>query len=301
MKLTNPEVRIENSSVCNAHCVICPREKMTRPKVVMPNDHFYKLVDQADKLGAKIISVFGYGEPLIDRLIHDKISYCSDLGLETHVSTNALLLSDVIAVRLLDAGLSHIRFSVHGISSDHYKAIHGLNFSTVLSHIYRFIELNDSKYNHSCKTLVSVIPMHEEDIEDIRNFWNGNVDFLEIWKPHNWINGRRFRPLARKKTTCGRPFRGPVQINADGKMMVCCFDFDAKLTVGDTYKNSIEEILKGGEFERIRQAHSDGDLDGLICETCDQLNEGDSPLLYSNRDELKRVGCTSTIKFNLEA
>ena len=37
MRLANPEVRIENTNACNARCVICPREKMTRPVVTMGN------------------------------------------------------------------------------------------------------------------------------------------------------------------------------------------------------------------------------------------------------------------------
>ena len=81
--------------------------------------------------------------------------------------------------------------------------------------------------------------------------------------------------------------------------MVCCFDFNAKLTVGDTRKNTIEEILKGKEFSEIRNKHADGNLTGLICETCDQLNEDDDPLLYSSRDPDKQIGTTSSTKFKI--
>jgi len=39
-KLEHPEVRIETTNHCNAACVMCPREKMTRPKTTMSIDHF---------------------------------------------------------------------------------------------------------------------------------------------------------------------------------------------------------------------------------------------------------------------
>jgi len=142
--------------------------------------------------------------------------------------------------------------------------------------------------------------MADESIDDIRRFWEPNVNWLEVWRPHGWAGGRDYRDLNPKKKTCGRPFRGPVQINADGKMMVCCFDFDARLIVGDTYKKTIKEILKDKPFIRIREKHESGDLSGLICQTCDQLNEGEDVLLYSNRDPDKQLGCTSSTKFCLE-
>jgi hypothetical protein len=85
-------------------------------------------------------------------------------------------------------------------------------------------------------------------------------------------------------------------------MMVCCFDFDSQLTIGDTYKDSIKDILLGTPMQIIQAAHSDGDLGGLICSGCDQLNEEEeSPLLYSNRDKELRVGRTSVTKFKLGA
>lgn len=72
------------------------------------------------------------------------------------------------------------------------------------------------------------------------------------------------------------------------------------MVLGDTYKNTIKEILQGNEYARLRKAHEDGNMTGLPCAECDQLNVGDNPLLYSNRDERRTIGSTSSIKFNLE-
>jgi hypothetical protein len=154
----------------------------------------------------------------------------------------------------------------------------------------------------STTTHVSVIPMHSENIDAIKEFWLGMVDYLEIWRPHNWVYGKNYRRNNRRKSTCGRPFSGPVQINADGKMMVCCFDYNAEMTVGDTYESTIEDILKGDKFNKIVKKHALGDLIGLPCEKCDQLNEyteEDYPLLYSNRDKEKKINVTSSTKFEL--
>lgn len=303
MRLKNPEVRIETTSKCNANCTICPREQIKRRKVVMPNDHFRELVDQANSMGAQLISVFGYGEPLTDSGLAKKVKYCTFRGLDTFITTNASLLDVDKIFNLLEAGLTHIRFSVHGIWSKDYEKVHrGLDFTHTLRNIFNFIVVNNDRYKHKCKVSMSVIPMHDEALEHIIWFWEPHVDWLEVWKPHGWAGAKKFRNITEKrKKTCGRPAKGPVQINADGKMMVCCFDSSAKMTVGDTYKESIENILKGEKFDIIRKIHNDWGINesALPCRNCDQLNIGDDPLLYSNRDKKLLEGRTSSSKFVL--
>ena len=299
MQLINPEVRIENTNLCNAKCTICPREKMTRPLATMPQEHFEDIVDQAKDLGAETISVFGYGEPLIDPQVTEKVRYCTDHGLDTFITTNGSLLTLDKAKPLLEAGLKHIRFSVHGLFNEDYEKVHGgLSFLETIRNISNFRALNTFRNGNCCKVSVSVIPTVGEDIEAIKQAWQ-RIDYLEIWKPHNWTDGRSYRKLEKKKKTCGRAANGPIQINADGKVMVCCFDYDAKLTVGDTYKDSLEQIIKGKAYNRIRDKHLSGDLSGLVCEYCDQLNEGDEPLLYSSRDPECKTNTTSSTKFNI--
>jgi aerobic-type carbon monoxide dehydrogenase small subunit (CoxS/CutS family) len=298
MKLKNTEVRIENTSKCNANCIICPRDKFVRKKTTMDNKHFEDLVKQSVKLGAETISIFGYGEPLCDPDIVDKVQMVTDSGLESFITTNAALLTTDLSSRLVGAGLSHIRFSAHGLW-DNYERVHrGLKFSKFMRNVFNYIAISRGK---SIKS-VSVIPLFGENIEDIKEFWEDRVDFLEIWRPHNWTTGRNYRGITvEKKKTCGRPKNGPVQIQADGKMVVCCFDYNGELEVGDTNIDTIETIMKGDKYNSIRDKHEKGDLGGLICDVCDQRNiSNTNPLLYSSRDPECNIGVTSSTKFKLE-
>lgn len=271
---------------------------MTRKKTIMPNEHFAYLVDQAKDLGAKTISVFGYGEPLMDPGIVEKIRYCKEKGLDTFITTNASLLSLQMSFDLLKAGLSHIRFSVHGIWDNYEKVHQGLKFDKVSRNIANFMAIKLKRYPF-VRVGVSVIPMNGEDIEAIKDHWKGFE--LEIWKPHNWLNGRNYRRLTKKrKKTCGRPQSGPVQIQADGKVIPCCYITNADIILGDTYKKTIKEILKSDAYNELRQKHTTGNLAGLVCNSCDQLNIGDSPLLYSTIDSSCEIGKTSSTKFKLK-
>jgi hypothetical protein len=298
MNLKNPEVRIENSSRCNANCIMCPREKLTRPQTMMSFHHFKKLVDEAESLGAEIISIFGFGEPLLDPGVAAKVAYCTQLGLETFITTNASLLTRKMAQGLKKAGLAKLRISMHGVGKN-YEAVHlGLSWDKFTKNICSFLEVN---HDHQIKSELTVIPMHGESVGAIRRSWESAFDDLEIWKPHGWGGAKKYRKLKRKLKTCGRPFSGPVQINADGMMMVCCFDFNGEMTIGNTHMKSIEDILKGKSMAIFQERHKHGILDGLPCEYCDQLNEyEESPLLFSTKDETRGINKTSTNKFELK-
>lgn len=266
----------------------------------MPMGHFENLVNQVAEMGAELISVFGYGEPLLDRTIVEKVAYCSHKGLKTFITTNGSLLSTDIAAKLLDAGLSKMRFSAHGIY-DNYERVHrGLDYNRVLRNISNFIAMNKVRYDKRCDVSISVIPMNGETVDEIIKAWDG-ID-IEIWKPHGWGGKRNFRKgWKRKLKTCGRVHSGPIQIQADGNMIPCCFLTDAEIVLGNIHDNTIEEILKGEKYEVLRKKHKTGNLGGLPCENCDQLFIlDDSPLLYSTIDPTCEINKTSSAKFRIE-
>jgi molybdenum cofactor biosynthesis enzyme MoaA len=208
----------------------------------MDNWHFIQLANEARLLGAELISPFGYGEPLMDETLDSKIKYCTNLKLDTFITTNGGALSLPVTYALLNAGLSKIRFSVHGFGANYEKVQRGLDFGETMRNISNFLQVNYVKFDNACRTAVTVIPQHGETVEEIREFWEtvNHVDEIEIWRPHNWVYGKAYReiPIKDRLRTCGRPQRGPVQIQADGLMVPCCFDYDGRMLMGDTHKQS---------------------------------------------------------------
>lgn len=295
-KLINFEVRIENTNFCNAKCIPCPRERMTRPKATMGRGYFCNLVEQAYKLGATAIGAFGYGEPLIDPGIVEKIDYISRRGMESHITTNGSLLSDSTIDGLLDAGLSHIRFSVHAITPKTYGMVHrGLDWFTVTKRICNFVEKNKALGN-PCTTHMTCIPMCGETVDEVREIWEPLCDYLEIWRPHNWVTGRAYR-IGDFTKKCNRPFSGPVQIQADGNVIPCCFLTNGEVVLGNAFTHNLKDVLEGDKYRQFQQAHSNGTLQELPCNVCDQkLVLPESPLLYSNRDPDMEINKTSTCK-----
>jgi len=304
MKIKSKEVRIETTTLCNCHCVTCPRETFYRRKETMPTDLFMRAVTEAHGVGAEHINLTGFGEPLVDPAIAERVALCDVWDMNSHITTNGALLDDKLAEKLIGAGLTNLRFSVHGLFEKYEQVHRGLNFEVVFGNIRRFVRMNE-KTGHRVEVSVVAVPMGGERIEGLVDFWRPRefVDHLEIWRPHNWTTGRNYRwlkPLKRKRT-CGRPQSGPIQILVDGTVVACCFDYNGELWLGNIKTHSLEAILGGPAFQLLRDRHQTGNLEGLLCEACDQLNiEDESPLLYSSRDPERQVGRTSSIKHDLE-
>jgi radical SAM protein with 4Fe4S-binding SPASM domain len=259
----------------------------------MSYNHFCNLVVQAYELGATDISPFGYGEPFMDKGLAEKVGFCTRMGLKTFITTNGALLDTKRAKELIDAGISHVRFSAHG-TFENYEKVHGLDFYVFMVNVLRFIELSRGKV----KIDVTAIPMHGESVDTILKFWYGMMDDIEIWKPHGWGGKKQYRKSLVKLLTCGRPQRGPVQIQSNGTVIPCCFLMDSEIILGNTYEDSIADILGGEKYRELRRKHARGDLEGLPCKYCDQLLVLDeSPLLYSSIGN--DINTTSSVKFNL--
>jgi MoaA/NifB/PqqE/SkfB family radical SAM enzyme len=113
--LIRPEPRsieIAITALCNLRCVGCRygRDFMTGSQLSWPVVR--DLLDDAKALGIWNVRFYG-GEPLIHRDLPRMIAHATGLGLQTHVTTNAVLLRDKI-VALHDAGLRAITIGFYG-------------------------------------------------------------------------------------------------------------------------------------------------------------------------------------------
>src|SRR5436190_10643589 len=88
--LQHPEVRYETTDHCNATCIMCPRDlhKNGREHGVMDVELYKKSIDEVTRLGAKRIVLTGFGEPLMDKTLAEKVAYAHAQGLNTYIISN---------------------------------------------------------------------------------------------------------------------------------------------------------------------------------------------------------------------
>ena len=308
--LMHAEVRYEVTDHCNATCIMCPREEHEhgREHGIMDQNCYEKSIDEVVNLGAKKVVLTGFGEPMLDKKLEQKIAYAKSKGLSTYIITNGSVLNSKRAQKILEAGLDEMRVSFYGMSKDTYNTVmQGLDYDRTRDGLIDFLALRDRLGSHTKVQLSYLtLPENSKDENAFREFWEPKVDAIEIWRPHNFGDGRDYRNRVENieiKTSCGRPQSGPLQIQWNGEVIPCCYDYNNKIVLGNAFKQPVLEILNGFKYRLLRYAHELKKFSIFpYCDQCDQLLPHTDALVYTNRHNLpyeEAVKLSNTDLFNL--
>ena len=309
-RLLHPEVRYEVTDHCNATCVMCPRDKHEygREHGIMDQAQYETSIDEVVALGARKVVLTGFGEPMLDKRLEDKIAYAHQKELSTYFITNGSALTPKRARKLMESGLSEMRVSFYGMRPETYNAVmQGLEFDHTMKGILEFLRIRDEIGAHT-RVQMSYLELEQNkgDEQAFREFWEPKVDAIEIWKPHNFGDGRNYRfrdDSVDHKNSCGRPENGPLQIQWNGEVIPCCYDYNNQIILGNAFETPVLEILNGEKYRLLRYAHRMKKF-GMFpyCDQCDQLLPHADALVYTNRHNLppeEAVKLSNTDLYNL--
>jgi len=308
--LLHPEVRYEVTDHCNASCIMCPRDKHehAREHGIMDQAAYERSIDEVVALGAQKVVLTGFGEPMLDKRLELKIAYAKSKGLSTYIISNGSILNSKRARTILEAGLDEIRVSFYGMQPSTYNAVmQGLDFDKTMKGMTEFLRLRD-ELGAKTKVQVSYLEMEENKIDSGRfqEYWEPLVDAIEIWRPHNFGDGRDYRERIEQvevKTSCGRPENGPLQIQWNGEVIPCCYDYNNQIILGNAFTQPVLDILNGPKYRLLRWAHRNKQFNAFpYCDQCDQLLPRADALVYTNRHNLppeEAVKLSNTDLYNL--
>ena len=309
--LRHPEVRYEVTDHCNAECIMCPRDlhKNARPHGIMSLAKYKTSIDEVVELGCKQVVLTGFGEPMIDKTLEQKVEYAKSKGLRSYIISNASLLTRKRSERLIKAGLDELRLSYYGMRKEGYERVMvGLNFDVTMKNMADFLELREELGSKKPRLEINwlVLPENEADTEPFREYWEPRADAIEIWKPHNFGDGRSYRERyddVAMKNTCGRPENGPLQIQWDGEVIPCCYDYNNQIVLGNAFQQPVLDILNGEKYRLLRLSHREKKFSLFpYCDQCDQLLPHTEALVYANRHNLPKevaVKMSNTDLYNL--
>jgi radical SAM protein with 4Fe4S-binding SPASM domain len=258
---------------------MCPYPKMTRKKTHMDFSLFRKIIDESEFYGtAPWLHLFG--EPLMNPEIFDMIKYCKSRGLGVRLSTNITLLSPENSLRFLKSGLDLIILSLDGATKETYEKIRrGADFEMAKQNIKTFLDLK-KRERSNIYVILSIIRMGEteKELKAFKKEWNNPMideilikDF-RVWgsqvKGIEKLASQGWKPKPRVPRYPCRHFWTDVVVAADGKVLPCCFDYDAKLVLGDLSKQTLLEMWNSDVVKKVREAQSRGDFSNPLCKDC---------------------------------
>lgn len=279
---------------CNFKCAYCTHSMSSQDKQAigfeakdLPPDLLSLIVEQAHTFHGEIkrIVFTGLGEPLMNpelpSIIQSLASSHTAGGYE--IITNAYLLTPEKTDQLLSAGLTYLRVSIQGMTSQKYKQVTGvsIDYSRLIHNLEYFYQRKGD-----CKVYIKIIdsglehPCDEEQfyktfgalcdkiyIEHLVKAQPGMIDrYSEDVTSHLTF----FREKAEYRMVCPYIFY-VLQIDCNGNVFPCPpLGFQKDFAVGNIYKESLWDIWHGKKLYDLRIQHLNRmRSENPICGSCE--------------------------------
>lgn len=306
----NPHLfSIETTNNCNMTCVMCPRTtEMTRKIETMKPEIFDRVVEQISPhtndsfdawrafierefgitknekgenpfyflISSRAVTLHGFGEPLFDPLLRERVQKLADKLIPTYFSCNPSNININKIEALFRAGLTYIKFSIDSLSDEKMKTVRGrqADFTGAMSKIERVLDMrNTGKYPVTVIACMIQIQSNHEAQEFIRMWKDRDVYAYVKSLDNQWYLNNPVRERARshyESQYCEFPWTS-LSVMADGTVVPCTQDFNCEMKMGNVMHQSLGDIWNSAKYAEFRRMHITGDVpDEYRCkERCD--------------------------------
>ncbi|MBN2439602.1 MAG: radical SAM protein [Deltaproteobacteria bacterium] len=273
-------ILIENTNCCNAQCVMCPRDTLTRKRGFMEFELFEKIMKELSGASRKpVVHLHGFGEPLLDTLLPERIKLAKTCGIKhTYIVTNASLLFPETSRKIIHAGLDTMKISFCGTDEESYHAtMRGLDFKVALHNIKAFVRIRKELKKRTPKLILQYLPQEANGAktEEFQSLWRSLLDknagdCMNLSSLDNFGGGKSYNVVGERiVSVCFYPWMA-LSVLCDGRAVTCCVDYNGVQVVGDLNCQSVMEIWNGPVLSSIRRNFGKLDYSGFpTCLSCD--------------------------------
>lgn len=273
------QLQIENSNLCNARCVFCPYDAQTRKRMVMGMDLYRKILDEAGTIPIlERLTITGLGEPTIDKELIEKIAYARKVmhpKTEIDCYTNGSFLDAEYVRGLEKVGLSVLYVSINAIDNKKRQEIMGIDGYDVLEALLVKMIRELKKMRIVVKGVQEKDLFDGEEATEFVRKWGGLVEpgkngraFLHL--EGNWA-GWNYPVRTTQRNACCRA-TNHIMVLSDGRVCLCCQDYDGKVIFGDLNNQTLREIYRTEAYVNYRKSHMEGRRNELeLCRTCTMI------------------------------
>lgn len=292
-------MQIELTNECPFRCVMCPRtDGMTRAEGMMSFDLFRKIIDELAAIHPDYartqhpIWLHHFGESLTHPEFAEFILYAKKRNVPTAMSINPLMLNERVTTQLLESAPHALYVSLDGHDDESFEKIRGVpkayekSRERLLRYLQRKVE-QGVKTHITLSVIDFVLNGERGDPQrvELENYWRSipGIDQF-LWKPYDTGTGevatinalatpseavniaRHYKDVF--KVTCDFPWRRVV-VAWDGKVLPCCHDYDAKVSLGNVAEQSLVSIWNGEKMLALRQEFISGEITNPVCRDCE--------------------------------
>jgi len=278
------EWEIDTTNICQLKCPLCHTGLGTihRDQGIMHFDTYTKTIDQM-KDYCVWLTLYSWGEPFLNRRIHEFVAYAHQKKIATIISTNLNKpLTPEMAENIIKAGLDVMIISVDGITQEVYEKYRvGGRLDRVMDNIkllvqkkrelgsatphleWQFIVMRQNEHQMEGAKQLAVDLAVDALIFKKVDFPHGMDDDQEAerWLPREHPEYLRDSPFLKAYKEdgrrCWRLWRTAV-VNWDGGFAPCCYLTDKSEDFGEVTVSPIKEIWNNDNYNTARGLFQDG-------------------------------------------
>jgi radical SAM protein with 4Fe4S-binding SPASM domain len=274
------KIYLEISNICNLQCSFCP--EVERGKKILSATDFKNTVDKI-KDHTEELALHLMGEPLA----HPEFSIIlGSTTLPLNITTNGILISRFADLLLKTPNLRQINFSVHSFKNnfpdrplkEYLNPL--LQFCKNANSLRPDLYINFRLWNQTQKDQIN--NENDEILDAIEEFFNLKIprliDVSSIKSKK--LTGRTYVhfdslfnwPSLTEKTyaTTGKCYglTHQIGIHANGDVVPCCLDKEAKLKLGNIFESDLKSIRESDRAKKIIKGFKENILVEELCQKC---------------------------------
>jgi len=305
---------IETTNACNMRCEMCPRTTMmTRSIETLDMATYKKIVDQIKPFSnsewdewanfveknygisksdmsenhfflyiiPKVLVLHGYGDPLLDKNMPERIKLLTDKNIPSYFSCNPANINIEKTVEMFKNGLDYIKFSIESVDDKLHKNIRGeaSNFTQSYENILKLLEIKD---DNSYKTTIVITmldlnkPWQSDQFKKLQEKFKGRDVYIYLKsQDQQWYENKKLQTKSIHWIEfCQFPWSS-MTIKSNGEAAECVEDFNNEIILGDVKKESLYDIWNGEKYRKFREDHFNL-TSGIKCtEKCDMTLIGE--------------------------
>lgn len=285
-------ISIEPTTTCNLGCPECPSglKSFTRDTGTL-DIHFYERLLNDVHQDLLYLYFYFQGEPYLHPQFLQLVQSAASKGIYTVTSTNAHFLTPRKARETVESGLDRILISIDGVTQESYESYRiGGKLDKVIEGTKNLVEAKKVLKSSTPHIIIQflVVKPNEHEIPQILALGEElGVDEVKLKTAqiYDYQNGSDLIPTIDKYSRYRKEADGSYAIKNemankcwklwhscvvtwDGKVVPCCFDKDAKYTMGNLKEQNLRSIWANSSYENFRKQLVDDRKSIDICTNC---------------------------------
>lgn len=278
------KIYIETTNICNLSCNFCPK---TSRDLGFMNVEDFEIIINKIKGYTNHIYLHLMGEPLLNKNLGEFLKVAKKENLNINITSNGTLINNAKDIIINSNAVRQINISLHSFEAND----NSIDFYEYLNNILDFINEANDKTETIC-----ALRLWNIDTDELKANNDLNSQILRLIEEKLNINFSIFESLREKRgiklkervyLNMAEKFSWPsseislisedvfcyglrdqIGILLDGTVVPCCLDSEGKISLGNIFNESLDEIINSKRALDIYNGFSNRKAVEELCKRC---------------------------------